>query len=78
MTIDSQIDRLNGLANDDPPLPFPHTSQIDGPLRELRCQSPSSAGGASRTEWRRSLASLLAPPGEMRREPVDGLAVLLS
>ena len=37
MTIDSQVDRLNGLANDDPPLPFPHTSQIDGPLRELRC-----------------------------------------
>jgi phage-related protein len=37
VTIDLQIDRLNGLANDDPPLPFPHTSQIDGPLRELRC-----------------------------------------
>jgi phage-related protein len=37
MTVDLQIDRLNGLANDDPPLPFPHTSQIDGPLRELRC-----------------------------------------
>lgn len=37
MTIDVQIDRLNGLANDDPPLPFPHSSQIEGPLRELRC-----------------------------------------
>lgn len=37
MTFDLQIDRLNGLANYDPPLPFPHTSQIDGPLRELRC-----------------------------------------
>ena len=37
VTIDLQIDRLNGLANDDPPLPFPHTSQIEGPLRELRC-----------------------------------------
>lgn len=37
ITIDLQIDRLNGLANEDPPLPFPHTSQIDGPLRELRC-----------------------------------------
>jgi phage-related protein len=37
MTIDLQIDRLNGLANDDPPLPFPHTSQVEGPLRELRC-----------------------------------------
>lgn len=37
VTVDLQIDRLNGLANDDPPLPFPHTSQIEGPLRELRC-----------------------------------------
>jgi phage-related protein len=37
MTIDLQINRLNGLANDGPPLPFPHTSQIEGPLRELRC-----------------------------------------
>jgi len=35
--IDLQIDRLNGLANNDPPLPFPYTSQIEGPLRELRC-----------------------------------------
>ncbi|MBA3865318.1 MAG: type II toxin-antitoxin system RelE/ParE family toxin [Solirubrobacterales bacterium] len=35
--LDLQIDRLNGLANDAPPLPFPHTSQISGPLRELRC-----------------------------------------
>jgi phage-related protein len=35
--IDLQIDRLNGLASNDPPLPFPHSSQIDGPLRELRC-----------------------------------------
>ncbi len=33
MTVDLQIDRLNGLASDDPPLPFPATSQIDGPLR---------------------------------------------
>jgi phage-related protein len=37
VTIDLQIDRLNGLADDAPPLPFPHTSQINGPLRELRC-----------------------------------------
>ena len=37
VTIDLQIDRLNGLGDNDPPLPFPHTSQIDGPLRELRC-----------------------------------------
>lgn len=32
-----QIDRLNMLSDSDPPLPFPHTSQIDGELRELRC-----------------------------------------
>jgi phage-related protein len=36
-TLDLQIDRLNGLRVDAPPLPFPHSSQIDGPLRELRC-----------------------------------------
>lgn len=35
--IDLQIDRLNGLRDDDPPLSFPHTSQVDGELRELRC-----------------------------------------
>ena len=35
--LDNQIDRLNGLAEDEPPLPFPHSSQIDGELRELRC-----------------------------------------
>jgi len=31
------IDRLNRLLPADPPLPFPHSSQVDGPLRELRC-----------------------------------------
>jgi phage-related protein len=36
-TLDLQIDRLNRLPEGAPPLPFPHTSQIDGPLRELRC-----------------------------------------
>jgi phage-related protein len=36
-TLDLQIDRLNRLPENAPPLPFPHTSQIDGPLRELRC-----------------------------------------
>lgn len=37
VAIDNQIDRLNGLNLNDPPLPFPHTSQIEGALRELRC-----------------------------------------
>lgn len=32
-----QIDRLNLLNEAVPHLPFPHSSQIDGELRELRC-----------------------------------------
>lgn len=32
-----QIDRLNLLSDDVPHLPFPHSSQVDGELRELRC-----------------------------------------
>src|SRR5438874_96994 len=35
--LDNQIDRLNTLGPDDPPPPFPHSSQIEGELRELRC-----------------------------------------
>lgn len=35
--LDNQIERLNTLEPDDPPLPFPHSSQIEGELRELRC-----------------------------------------
>lgn len=35
--LDNQIDRLNMLAPEDPPLPFPHSSQVEGELRELRC-----------------------------------------
>jgi phage-related protein len=37
VAIDNQIDRLNDLTANDPPLPFPHSSQVDGELRELRC-----------------------------------------
>jgi phage-related protein len=36
-TLDLQIDRLNGRAPSAPPLAFPHSSQVRGPLRELRC-----------------------------------------
>ena len=36
-SLDNQIDRLNVLEPDDPPLPFPHSSQVEGELRELRC-----------------------------------------
>ena len=37
VALDNQIDRLNDIDSAAPPLPFPHTSQIDGELRELRC-----------------------------------------
>ncbi len=37
VAIDNQIDRLNGLEPNAPPVPFPHTSQVEGELRELRC-----------------------------------------
>lgn len=32
-----QIGRLNFLSDANPHLPFPHSSQVDGELRELRC-----------------------------------------
>lgn len=35
--LDLQIDRLNMWGPNDPPLPFPHSSQVEGELRELRC-----------------------------------------
>jgi phage-related protein len=35
--IDNQVDRLNLLSDDVPHLPFPHSSQVRGELRELRC-----------------------------------------
>jgi phage-related protein len=35
--IDNQIDRLNLLNDRLPHLPFPHSSQVEGELRELRC-----------------------------------------
>jgi len=33
----NQIARLNLLSDEVPHLPFPHSSQVDGELRELRC-----------------------------------------
>lgn len=36
VALDNQIDRLNTLTSSDPQ-PFPHSSQIEGELRELRC-----------------------------------------
>ena len=40
-TLDNQIDRLNGLTPEQPHLPFPHSSQVAGELRELRCHRGS-------------------------------------
>ena len=37
VAVDGTCDLLNGLPEDAPPLAFPHSSQIDGALRELRC-----------------------------------------
>lgn len=37
VALDNQIGRLNLLTPKRPHLPFPHSSQIEGELRELRC-----------------------------------------
>ena len=37
VALDNQIDRLNMLTPSSPHLPFPHSSQVEGGLRELRC-----------------------------------------
>lgn len=37
VVLDNQIERLNMLTPSSPHLPFPHSSQVEGELRELRC-----------------------------------------
>jgi len=37
VALDNQVDRLNLLSDEIPHLPFPHSSQVEGELRELRC-----------------------------------------
>jgi len=37
VVVENQIDRLNLCSEDGPPLPFPHSSHVEGELRELRC-----------------------------------------
>lgn len=37
VALDNQIERLNMLTPDAPHLPYPHSSQVEGELRELRC-----------------------------------------
>lgn len=41
VVVDNQIDRLNMLTPSNPHLPFPHSSQVRGELRELRCHHGS-------------------------------------
>lgn len=36
-SLHNQIERLNMQKTDGPPLPFPHSSQVEGEFRELRC-----------------------------------------
>jgi len=42
LAIDRQIDRINSLDEAHPHLAFPHSSQIEGELRELRCHYGST------------------------------------
>jgi len=49
--IEHQIGRLNLLSDATPHLPFPHSSQVDGELRELRCHHGRNL---SRILYRRS------------------------
>ena len=44
--LDNQIERLNMLRPNDPPLPFPWSSQLEGELREscAATTAPSSTG----------------------------------
>jgi phage-related protein len=69
-----QIDRLNLLSDQLPHLPFPHSSQISGELRELRCHMGSDH---YRVLYRRSdrlivllhafpKATAKVPPGEIK------------
>jgi len=37
VALDNQIDRLNIVTPSNPHRPFPHSPQIEGKLRELRC-----------------------------------------
>jgi phage-related protein len=37
VSIDNQIERINMLTPSSPHLPFPHSSQVEGEFRELRC-----------------------------------------
>ena len=69
-----QIDRLNGLTDAVPHLPFPHSSQVEGELRELRCHMGSDH---YRVLYRRSgrlivlLAAFPKTTGKLPRAEVE-------
>ena len=44
--IEFKISVLNRVANNDPPLPFPHSSQVDGQLRDRTAGRRSGRGRA--------------------------------
>jgi phage-related protein len=73
VVITNQVDRLNLLTDELPHLPFPHSSQVEGELRELRCHYGSEH---YRVLYRRSgrllvllhafrKSSARIPPGEV-------------
>ena len=59
VVIDNQIDRLNMLSDEMPHLPFPHSSQIEGGLRELRAHYGRDL---YRVLYRRSRQLIGTPP----------------
>jgi hypothetical protein len=71
--LDNQIERLNVLRPNDPPLLFPWSSQLEGELRELRCHYGSEL---YRVIYRRSrnLIVLLHIPQGQRQGARGGTA----
>jgi phage-related protein len=70
-----QIAELNGLPVGAPPLEYPKTAQIDGPLRELRCHSGNDL---YRIFYRRSrglFVLLHAIPKRSRKIPRSDIAL---
>jgi hypothetical protein len=57
--LDHTISPLNRLGPNDPPLPFPYSSQVDGQLCELRCHFGRDP---YRIRYRRSLRLVRPPP----------------
>ena len=64
--LDNQIARLNMLRPNDPPLPFPWSSQLEGDFRELRCHYGSEL---YRVIYRRSRNLFARMDAERRRPP---------